>query len=206
MWTTRASSVNTDFFVSLQIRINALAERFLPMEEQPLGVYSEEQLDDAKAFILLAHAELEGYLENLATEVCNALIERVKSNHYDESTSVFLIRTANNSKQHKFVPLEVALEGQGKHESVVKGNNGIKERDYNKLFESLGVDVEDLNPDVMSESDAFGAKRGGIAHLGVQAGIQHDVNPFEERELMAKLLAHMSDFDSALVQKFPELT
>lgn len=206
MLTTRASSVNTNLFESLHARVNALAERFLPMEEEPLGEYSGEQLDEASAFILLAHAELENYLECLSTEVCDALVERVKTNHYDENTSVFLIRTADNSKQHKFIPLEVALEGQGKHAFVVRGNNGIKETDYNKLFDSLGIDVEALNPDVLSESDAFGAKRGGIAHLGVRAGIQHNVNPFEERELMARLLVHLRDFDRSLVEMFPELT
>jgi len=197
--------VNTNLFESMHARVNKLTEHYLPMKESVLGDYSEAQLDDANAFILLAHAELEEYIECLASAVCDALVNRVKANRYDSVTSVFLMRTIASSRQDTFVPLEVALEGQGRHQKTVRANNGIKDKDYRKLFDPLGVDVEALNSDIMSESDTFGAKRGRIAHLGFQAGIQHNVNPYEERELIKLLLEHLKEFDTSIIGMFPEL-
>ena len=197
--------MSTKFFSPLAQRIDDLMGHYLPAMQNELGEYTPRQQDDAIAFILLAHAALESYLEDLATEACDVLVKRIELNSYDELTSAFLIRTAKYDDVKAIAPLEVAKAGRGKHKRLVSGNNGIKEQDFNKLLSPLGFDFASMATELSTEISLFGSKRGGFAHRSVEAGIRREVNPYEERLAMKGLLTHLAEFDSAILALMPEL-
>ena len=77
-------------FDRLHSRSISLRDRYLPEKPNEIGDYSEEQQDDARACILLVHAEAESYLEGLADELCTRVAELITNEHYDSLTSSFL--------------------------------------------------------------------------------------------------------------------
>ena len=197
--------MSTKFFRPLVRRIDGLVEHYLPATQNELGDYSPSQQDDAMAFILLAHAALESYLEDLSTEACNVLVNRIESNSFDELTSAFLIRTAKYEDVKAIETVDVAKAGRGKHERLVSGNNGIKESDFIKLLSPLGLDLASLTTELPADINLFGSKRGGFAHRSVEVGIRHVVNPYEERQTIKALLARLDEFDTAVLALMPEL-
>ena len=62
----------------LRSRIRELRNHFLPKLFDPTGSYSARQLDRARAFRLLAHAEIEWYLELVSSETANKAYEAWK--------------------------------------------------------------------------------------------------------------------------------
>ena len=70
----------SDKFITLKTQLDRLKDEFLP-EISPTGSYSESQLSRTAAYRVLAHAEIEYYLEERAwTKVIDAkkLGKRVK--------------------------------------------------------------------------------------------------------------------------------
>ena len=58
----------SDKFITLRTQLNRLKNEFIP-EISPTGLYSESQLSRTAAYRVLAHAEIESYLEERAWEV-----------------------------------------------------------------------------------------------------------------------------------------
>lgn len=58
-------------FRGLRARIRELRNHFLPRSFDPTGTYTKRQIDRARAFRLLAHAEIEWYLEEVVVETAN---------------------------------------------------------------------------------------------------------------------------------------
>lgn len=58
----------SDKFITLRTQLNRLKDEFLP-EISPTSSYSESQLSRTAAYRVLAHAEIESYLEERAWEV-----------------------------------------------------------------------------------------------------------------------------------------
>ena len=58
-------------FRELRARIRELRKHFLPRRFDDTGSYSARQFDRARAFRLLAHAEIESYLEDVAFDAAN---------------------------------------------------------------------------------------------------------------------------------------
>ena len=184
-------------FDRLHSRSISLRDRYLPEEPDEIGDYSEEQQDDARACILLVHAEAESYLEGLADELCTRVGELITNGHYDLLTSSFLYFYGARTNEIKDVKSleDVAQGAVGLHRKVLHGNNGIKSKDISKMFNPFFVGGIDLDASLEQVLDSFGALRGKCAHSSF-IGISEDINCYEIREQVNCLLSHLRGFDS----------
>ncbi len=66
-------------FLLLGRRINKLQKHFIPKRFSPTASYSDRQRDHARAFRLLAHAEIEAYLEDRAKELAVTAVRNFKA-------------------------------------------------------------------------------------------------------------------------------
>lgn len=124
-------------FDRLHSRTISLRDRYLPEKPNKIGDYSEEQQDDARACILLVHAEVESYLEGLAEELCAHVRELIAKEHYDSFTSSFLFFYGAKANELKGAGSleDVAKGAVSLHLKVLHGNNGIKGKDISKMFD-----------------------------------------------------------------------
>lgn len=184
-------------FERLYSRSISLRDRYLPEKPNEIGDYSEEQQDDARACILLVHAEVESYLEELAERLCAHVGELIAKEHYDSLTSSFLYfygARTNEIKDAKSLE-DVAKGAVALHRRVLHGNNGIKSKDISKMFNPFCVGGIDLDASLEQVLDSFGALRGKCAHSSF-IGISEDINCYEIREQVNCLLSHLRRFDS----------
>jgi hypothetical protein len=125
---------------------------------------------------LLAHAAFEEYLENLSESIVQESVARYNKGRtinecvmglvvfetiaqFDKNSSRKAIRADVVKKLDQFVNL-----AKSNHSVQVFNNNGVKGKDQNALFFPLGIDPEEVDAITYAALDAFGAKRGGIAH------------------------------------------
>lgn len=184
-------------FDHLHSRTISLRDRYLPEKPNEIGDYSEEQQDDARACILLVHAEAESYLEGLADELCTRVGELIANERYDSMTSSFLYfygARTNEMKDAKSLE-DVAKGAVALHGRVLHGNNGIKSKDISKMFDPFFVGGIDLDASLEQVLDSFGSLRGKCAHSSF-IGISEEINCYEIREQMNCLLSHLRRFDS----------
>lgn len=164
----------TNAYKSLQVSLRGVRRI---IARTPLNDCSTD-LDHLKiqSYILLAHAAFEQYLEELSMEILNESVARFNEYNsfsqclisliifetvaqFDENTPRKKIRSDVVKDLSKFVNI-----AKKNHVSQIGKNNGIKTKDQKALLLPIGIDPEDADLVTFSSLDAFGSKRGGIAH------------------------------------------
>ncbi|MBS9384487.1 MAG: hypothetical protein HEQ24_09710 [Dolichospermum sp. BR01] len=167
-------------FRTLTRELNRLKKQFLP-KINPTGLYSESQLSKTAAYRVLAHAEIESYLEERAWEV----VQNAKT-IWDESgkttrTLICLLgfsgltmdeppdtltpkkgsKTVKEEKIKISKKINLALES---FKRVISQNHGVKEDHILSLLLPIGIDSDHLDPAWLATMNTFGEKRGLVAH------------------------------------------
>lgn len=129
-----------------------------------------------KSYILLSHAIIEEYIENVALDTAKSALHKYVSTNQICSALVGLISSgiigrideSGISRKLKREPFEdIALFANvafGRFKYEVDNNNGIKKENLLKLLLPIGVDPETEDAATMAALDGFGQKRGAIAH------------------------------------------
>jgi hypothetical protein len=167
-------------FRTLTKELSRLKKQFLP-KISPTGLYSERQLALTLAYRVLAHAEIEAYLEDRVREV---VIDAKKDWDNTGKTRRALIcllafsgqmmdtppntLTPTNSSQDAW---EKKLKISKKLDSaitcfyrVIKQNHGVKEANILALLLPIGIDSDDLDSAWLATMNTFGEQRGLVAH------------------------------------------
>ena len=161
--------------LQLEKRLNVLREHFIPPLFSPLGSYDKRTQDQARAFILLAHAELESYVEDRAREkvdqahrgwksnrVCNVLMSRLLLYHSAKSAKAegWGLNLPSDKSVGKAVNFYV---------SELSQNHGIREQNILSILIPIGLSHSKIDTTLLATLDSFGAVRGTLAHLSVKA-------------------------------------
>jgi hypothetical protein len=172
----------SDKFITLKTQLDRLKDEFLP-EISPTGSYSESQLSRTAAYRVLAHAEIEYYLEERAWTI---VIDAKKAWETGKTTRTLIcllgfsdltmdkppdtLKKPNNVKQDNH---DKRLEITEKINSAIKSfkkvidnNHGLKEKNILALLLPIGIDSNDLDPNNtwFATMNTFGEKRGLVAH------------------------------------------
>ena len=198
---------NSNRFLKLQGRILELEKHFLPRSFNSTGSYTPRQRDRTRAFQLLAHAEIESYLEDIVVETANAAFESwnesgrvtdplVALATLDQSSRM-AIPKSQPSERERFLTLQLrrikdAFNGEAKGR-----NNGIREKDVLRLLLPVGVSEDDLDPNWLHTIDAFGRDRGLTAHT-TGTGIVNLPDPKDEQQSVKAILKGLSTIDERL--------
>jgi hypothetical protein len=170
----------SDKFITLEMQLDRLKDEFLP-EISPTGSYSESQLSRTAAYRVLAHAEIESYLEERAWTI---VIDAKKAWETGKTTRTLIcllgfsdltmdkppdtLKKPSNVKQDNH---DKRLEITEKINSAIKSfkkvidnNHGLKEKNILALLLPIGIDSDDLDPAWLADMNTFGEKRGLVAH------------------------------------------
>lgn len=184
----------------------------LPAKFSPTGDYSERIRDRARGFRVLAHAEIEAYLEGVANEIIDNKIDAWKlgkANHVmisflasyhagwatDENDKP-IFYPKNGVKKQKTV-LEAVDKASAQYKSEIIGkNNGVKIACLQELFIPLGVDFDAVDSTWLASIESFGKQRGETAHQAKKT--QKATDPKNELDTVTVVMDGLKDFDRAL--------
>jgi hypothetical protein len=176
--------MHSDAFVALRERVTMLKRRYLPPKRSD-GNYTAAQQDQMRALRMLAHAEIEHFLEDR----CLVLIEDLKRE---------MVSAAAKQPIAKWAEIAVA-----KSLVAVGDNNGVTAPCILKMFEQLGLCEEVLSarfPLLLDRMTTFGKNRGDVAHRSaLKATFQ--LNRQREEKFIDELLELLSGFDKLIAEK-----
>jgi len=140
-----------------------------------LGCETDLQHLKLQAYILLCHSALEQYIEELGLSAAKAARETYANSGVITKTLVALISSKliddlpDKNKAKLTAELasnveEFSKEAYNRYRAVIISNNGIVDRDQNKIFIPIGVSPANVDLVLMNNLHGFGAKRGDVAH------------------------------------------
>lgn len=202
-------------FKQLRTRLAELREHLLPKSFSLTGDYTDRELDRARGYRLLVHAEIESYLEDISRETITHAIRGWKASKkpsigiisflasYHSSWSVTdsacnedIIQIAKSRKNIKDSIDEIIDLAQRQYIKKVQDNHGVKEVNLKTLILPTGVDMSLLDQSWITNLDNFGSNRGEVAHKSKQA--QTPINPKDEYELVKNLLSGLESLDKQI--------
>lgn len=179
----------------------------MPATLDPTGSYSERQFDRVRGFRLLAHAEIEACIEDLAMSAINSAYKAWKTDRkprqcllslvaYHDASLGAVPETIQNGGST--TPLRERIDVARKdYVAWVRGkNHGVRERNLLKILLPVGVLESDLDSAWLQIMDSFGEDRGRLAHSARQ--IQQPPDPSDELRTIAAIVAGVKRLDICL--------
>ena len=177
--------MHSEVYQSLQKRIQNLKRRYLP-PTKPNGIYTEPEQDQLRALRMLAHAEIEQFLENHSEILANDIQRELKN------------------QNRKPTPLQVWASKAANQAALAKSkNNGVNEDSIRSLFDPFGFSEEDydsISSIFLDRLTTFGKHRGDVAHRSA-IGATHQLNRTREEKFLNEIMDYLQDFDRLLIKK-----
>lgn len=191
-------------FQRLVTRLAVLEKHLLPAQFSPTGRYSVREVDLARAYVLLAHAEIEAYFEDRAQgrvdraydawqnrQVCSSLLSRLVMYHEARAKS-WDVTTVSTQTVAKAVNFYV---------SELRGNHGIKEKNLLSMFLPLGLKHGDFDASLLATLNSFGFLRGKLAHESIKT--HQPIDPKNERDKIRQhILPELRKLDRKISQLY----
>ncbi|MER6292391.1 HEPN domain-containing protein [Streptomyces althioticus] len=190
-------------FKQLTKRVDRLAHLFLPRLSS-VGRYTQEEYDYVRAFIVLAHAEVESYVESMCLDVLRKVEDR-----WDSSSIAGPCIAGLMLYSDKQVSPPKALSKQSQNEtidSIVKNsidkhrrftqrdNHGVKEANLLRLLLPIGFQEADFDPVWLGTMNSFGVSRGLVAHQSANR-VQNPPDPVIARQQVNDVLAGLATLE-----------
>ena len=195
-------------FRALQSRIRQLRKHFLPKNFHPTGTYSERQIDRVRAFRLLAHAEIESYLEEIVVDTANSAFEAWQQRRLVTEPLMALI--AYSDYRADQVPQKLPLTGPRDLDSRIENcknrfntyvktmNHGIREENALNMLLPVGISEYDIDSTWLSTTNSFGRERGETAHRSNQ--VSNPPDPKNEYDIVTQVVEGLSPIDERLLR------
>jgi len=187
-------------FQSLVRRLAVLEKHLLPSQFSPTGHYSAREVDLARAYVLLTHAEIEAYFEDRAQvkvgraydawqnrQVCSSLLSTVVM-YYQARAKAWSVTTISNQNAEK---------ARNFYVTELRENHGIKEKNLLSIFLPLGLEHGDFDASLLATLNSFGLLRGKLAHESIKT--HQPIDPKNERDKIQKhILPELRKLDSKI--------
>lgn len=201
-------------FKEMRDRLRELRMHMLPEKFSLTGDYTERQLDRARGYRLLVHAEIESYLEDVVKQASINGISKWKNNNKPsvmlisflasfhsnwDAVEEFGTEQINRSPKPRNIGEkvnEIINLAQIQYINIIKHNHGVREKNLKSLICPIGIEMDDLDQTWISNLDSFGSLRGEVAHNTKKTTAQ--INPSDEHERVKALLIGLRDLDSKI--------
>jgi hypothetical protein len=182
----------------LLTRLDKLEAHLLPAVFSLTGRYTPRQHDHTKAFLLLAHAELESYFEDRARKlvtnaearyqrrgICTPVLSRILVYHNAAKDELGAVSPNAVSKAINYY-----LDHLDK-------NHGIKEKNLLTIFLPLGISHPEIDAQLVAACNQLAQKRGQFAHASFKTHQQ--VDPQTERDnIRLNILPELKNLEKRL--------
>lgn len=192
-------------FRDLEREIKRLRRELLPKAFDPTGLYPRSVQTRTRAFLILSHAAIEGYLEAEAKRIARRA-ETLWNNQGKISAPLAYLIGFSPEETRVLIPSpkrcpKLQLQDTVKkifHEyyNLVGNNNGLKESNILPLFSKLGVEHAAYGSYLLPALNSLGKDRGDQAHLGAKLAVYLD--PKSEWDRIGLVLKELEPFDSNL--------
>ena len=190
---------NSQRFRQLKAELRRLGRHFLPKDWDPTGTYSERMLDRARAFRILAHAEIEYFIENIILDIVEEEYKEWVASKKPSSVMICLIASSKlgwqdvETQEQGLTPLDPpkirkddeSIEQMIKRSveqfrEIIKDNNGIRSRDLKRILMPVGIALSDLDQTWLNDMNSLGGQRGFVAHTS-RLGRYYPTRPQERK-------------------------
>lgn len=155
----------------------------------------------ARAFVTLAHAELEYYVEEACRELASEALQAGAAGNYGRASVALIgfsgmesLRAGSTlSIGKKKAPRLLSARLGAAHGALIRtidGNNGVREKHLASIVIPLGLDANCIDNTWLNELDAFCSSRGAFAHMSrtSQRGSHLAVNPLDVWQKCERLI------------------
>lgn len=173
-------------------RLDMLEKHLLPKQFSLTGRYSREQNYKTRAYLLLAHAELEAYFEDRAksrAEIANAQWKRA-----GVCSPVLSRLVVHHQKELEAISKNSVEKAVNFYLNNVENNHGILDKDLMSLLLPIGLSHADLDTRLVSACHQLGRKRGEFAHKSFK--VNQQIDPKTKRDNVRKnILPELKELD-----------
>lgn len=167
-------------FRDLQRELNRLKKQFLP-KFSPTSNYTDRQIALTTAYRVLAHAEIESYIEDRVWEV--ALYAKQEWDRQKKSNRTLICLLGFSGQMMEVPPITLTpIRGNrvvppertdidkkidsalNVFRKVIENNHGLKEKNLLALLLPIGIKSNELDSVFLANMDTFGEQRGLVAH------------------------------------------
>jgi hypothetical protein len=165
---------NSRRYKILSSRISRLEQNFLPAEKIN-GNYTLKEMDSIRAYVVLVHAEIQSYFEDIAKNKAELALERWQSRRINSPslTAMVAFMSPELSWNASDTFCYRVSRSVSHYLSTIRGNNGVKEENLKKLLCPIGFNKDIFDEAWLGTMNSFGGSRGEIVHSshGVQSQI-----------------------------------
>jgi hypothetical protein len=180
---------NSARFSSLAQRVTQLEQHLLPVANIN-GNYTDQEQDFIRSYCLLAHAEIESFIEDIILEVTTRAM--TKWNINKEIITPIIFHLTFNCKTRDD-PYSMTNQSFVALQRAIKSNNGIKEQNLINLLNPIGIGMDRT---LVNTLTTFGETRGQIAHSSFRT---HNIlDPSNEKQIVNTILTGIKIFDDEL--------
>jgi len=191
-------------YVQLASRLAELQRNLLPFLPVPPAyrtTYIDQELDATRAYIVLAHAEIEAFCEDIVNEKAKTAKDLFDSHQrvtpvLRRIVSYYVGKNRKSWSEVRTPSADTVRSASESHLTTVRENNGVKRQNLERLLYPLGVVDAHMNATWLAEMDSFGAKRGDMAHRS--GGVVTAPDPPGEVATVGRLLVGLLTLDRAL--------
>lgn len=198
-------------------RIFLLRLLYMPDDERLASILdftkdlTRAEIEFARAFCVMCHAEIEAYFEHLALKKAHSAFNKWDKYKKSSRCLMFLLlsysfeinlkkralpKTVNDLGQRKTqFELLLATSPQVKKsfEDAIDKNHGIKEKHLRTLFGSLGYDFSKMDTILLSDLNSWADDRGQYAH-----GKPKPFNPIDELNRVKRVFLCLEKFSNQI--------
>jgi hypothetical protein len=206
----------------LREQVGRFRQHLLPQEFDATGSYENQDAVRIRtlSFLVLAHAEIEVYLEDRIVEIAKAAWRSWKdSMHLSRAAFSVLVFCGREmrSPPESLAPPRPAKEKEWlKHleigerlkvivqefiHTVLHHNHGIREKNLLSMLLPIGIHHGNLDVTFVADIDSFGKRRGEAAHSSSSTGqVRQAIDPKTEYDQVVDLLNGLEEIDRELDQ------
>lgn len=184
-------------FQMLEERIRELEDSLLPESFSDTGEYEDRERDRARGFRVLAHAEIESFLEDISKEKMKEAARTWKRERQPTQAILSLI-ACYQARSGKETVDSVVDDAMRQYSSDVRNNHGVKEENFMRLLRPVGIDTGGVDPTWLTNLNEFGKLRGEAAHSSKTTMVE--INPKDEYQRVRDLMDGLAALDAAVLE------
>jgi hypothetical protein len=205
-------------FQSLEEQVKQLRLHLLPEQFDPTGSYPDAAGVGTRAlsFRVMAHAEIEAYLEDRVVDVAKTAWKLWQASGKVSRPAFCLLAFSGHTMAEPPETLEAPDEQKRKKwerlldikhklndavsdftNKVLNRNHGVREKDILAVLMPIGFEYQKIDPVLLADLDAFGRARGDAAHRSA-IQVQRGIDPQDELKRVEGIVSRLVNIDKEI--------